>query len=120
MTVQFNNSYRALRKLIESGIDASGVVSPEIDVIDLCGYRGVTDDSADTVLMHAADSIIENWFYHDGLFDENEPDRVIELVTEHQHISGLDRISDETWKLVEAIVSGMVSAFNEQCRELAA
>jgi len=122
MIVPFNTRYDAMRRLIEAGIDASRVISPKIGVIDGCGYRGiVTAESADTLLMHAADAIIDNHSVNDGLFDEHDDGLIVELVTQHHRIRGLDRLGGETWRLVRAIIRGMIAAFNgEQRRELAA
>ena len=120
--IEANVGYNKARKLIESGIDASRVISPEIGVIDGGGYRGiVTSDSADTLLMHAADAIIDNHFVNGELFDEHDPDLIIELCTQHNRDPGLDGLSDDTWRLVRAIIRGMIVAYNgERRRELAA
>lgn len=120
--LEANISYYKARNLIESGIDASRVISPEIGVIDGGGYRGiVTSDSADRLLMDAALEIIDNHWANGELFDERDDGLIVELVTQHHRIPGLDGLSDETWRLVRAIIRGMISVFNEMRRsELAA
>ncbi|MFD2054219.1 hypothetical protein ACFSQT_14280 [Mesorhizobium calcicola] len=83
----FNSGYDGIRKLIENGIDSGDTKSSRIGVIDGCGYRGIRGaDSADTLLMHVADQIMD--------------------------IHGLNQLSGETWRLARAIIRGMIAHFN--------
>lgn len=108
-----SSSYDNVRELIEEGIGSYDIKSTKIGVIDGCGYCGiVTASSADNLLMHAADCIIDNHEVNGGIYAASDVDLVIEQATEHNKLPGLNRVSEKTWELVKSIIRSMIISYS--------